>query len=85
MKLTADPYHLTLPPLIPLDERHDDWSSQIPKTRRDSPHNRDVTVVGELWDFRVILLEDTEGKREALVRSLSASVIRRCVWLELTP
>ena len=72
MRRTADPNHLSLPPLVALDERHDDWCSKISETGCYGAHNGNVAIAGKLWNPGVVFLKDTKGEGKAYIQSLSA-------------
>lgn len=57
---TANQDHLPLPSLVTLDERHDDWSTEIAKPRCYGTDDRNIAVVCKFRNFGVVFLEHTE-------------------------
>ena len=61
MQPTTDPDHM--PPVFGItpDQRNRYGGRQVRHAGRDRAHDRDVRIVTELWELRVIVLEDAEG------------------------
>lgn len=74
MRRTPDPNHLPLPPLIALDERHDNWCSKITETGCYGADNGNIAIAGKFWNPGVVFLKDAKGEGEAWIQLLSASV-----------
>lgn len=73
MKRTADPNHLPPPPLIALDERHDDWRSEITESGCDGTDNGDVTIICKFGNLGVVCLKDTKREGKAYIQFLLES------------
>lgn len=58
---------MPLPPLIALDNRHDDRRSEITETGCYGAYNGNIAIASKFWDFRVVFLKDAKGEREAYI------------------
>lgn len=67
LRPTPDPDHLPLPPLIPLDERHDNGCSKVSEAGCDCAHDGNVAVAGKFWGLGVIFLEHAKGEWKSCI------------------
>lgn len=68
---TANPDHLSLPPRIPLNERHHDWCAEITEAGCYCAHHGNVPITGKFWHSTIIFLKDTEREWEAYLGHIS--------------